>query len=141
MIQCPECQSQRQYKDGVRKTSFGDVQRYLCRDCGYRFSEKGVAKSLSMTSGRGSSCQIGAIAQQIAHGQVRNLAAIEPLREGPAGATEKSLDAKGKIVEYAWWLKKDGKADATIEGRVKLLTVLSKRGANFYETLKQLKKS
>jgi integrase len=135
---CPECTSQRLFKDGVRKTISGDVQRYLCKDCGFRFSENGFAKSLSMTSGKGASCQIGAARN--AHGQVINLAAIEPLKEGPAGATEKSLDAKGKIVEYAWWLKKDGKSDATIEGRVKLLKTLSKRGANFYdpETVKEV---
>jgi integrase len=36
--QCPECGSQKTWKDGLRKTVFGDVQRYLCRDCGFRFS-------------------------------------------------------------------------------------------------------
>jgi len=46
---------------------------------------------------------------------------------------------KGKILEYAWWLKKDGKSEATIVGRVKLLQVLAKRGANLYnpETIKE----
>jgi integrase len=43
-------------------------------------------------------------------------------------------DIKGKIIEFAWWLKKDGKSEATIEGRVKLLYVLTKRGASLYDT-------
>jgi len=35
---CPECGSQRNYKDGIRQTKSGEIQRYLCRDCCYRFS-------------------------------------------------------------------------------------------------------
>jgi len=36
---CPECTSQRVWKDGLRSTSHGDVQRWLCPSCGLRFSE------------------------------------------------------------------------------------------------------
>jgi hypothetical protein len=42
-------------------------------------------------------------------------------------------DIKGKIIEYAWWLKKDGKSDSTIRGRTKILQILAKRGANLYD--------
>ena len=47
-------------------------------------------------------------------------------------------DFKEKILEYAWWLKKNGKSDSTIVGRTKILKTLTKRGANLYdpETLK-----
>ena len=37
-IRCPECGSTRVWKDGLRSTKHGDVQRWLCRDCGFRFS-------------------------------------------------------------------------------------------------------
>jgi len=37
-VKCPDCCSQRVWKDGIRYTRFGEVQRYLCRDCCYRFS-------------------------------------------------------------------------------------------------------
>ena len=37
-VTCPECGSQRNYKDGLRYTRNGELQRYLCRDCGGRFS-------------------------------------------------------------------------------------------------------
>ncbi len=49
-------------------------------------------------------------------------------------------DVKGKIIEYAWWLKKDGKSDSTILGRTKILRVLTKRGANLYdpESIKEI---
>lgn len=36
---CPECGSERLWRDGVRYTRLGDVQRWLCRDCGFRFSK------------------------------------------------------------------------------------------------------
>ena len=54
--------------------------------------------------------------------------------------TQETAEVKGKILEYAWWLKKDGKSEATIEGRVKLLHVITKRGANLYdpETVKEV---
>jgi len=38
-IACPECASNRVWKDGVRQTKHGSIQRWLCRDCGLRFSE------------------------------------------------------------------------------------------------------
>jgi len=37
--QCPQCSSQRTWKDGLRQTRLGPVQRFLCRECGYQFSE------------------------------------------------------------------------------------------------------
>jgi hypothetical protein len=39
---CLKCDSNRLYKDGVRYTNEGQIQRYLCRVCGYRFSESSV---------------------------------------------------------------------------------------------------
>jgi integrase/predicted RNA-binding Zn-ribbon protein involved in translation (DUF1610 family) len=37
---CPECGSNRLFKDGMRKLSNGEEkQRFLCRSCGFRFTE------------------------------------------------------------------------------------------------------
>ena len=36
-IICPTCKSGNVIKYGVRKTKFGENQRYICHDCGYRF--------------------------------------------------------------------------------------------------------
>ena len=112
---CSNCNSTKTWKAGFRKTNHGDLQRYLCRECGFRFSVDGRAKSFYMESGKGPSYQIGAVPN--AHGQVINLVAIEPLKEeGLAGATTQLLDSKGKILEYAWWQKKNGKSEYTIKG-------------------------
>jgi transposase-like protein len=37
---CPLCGSKRNWKGGIRYTCAGEIQRYLCRDCGYRFTPK-----------------------------------------------------------------------------------------------------
>ena len=39
MLVCPECSSSKTWKDGLRYTRDGEVQRYICRSCGSRFSE------------------------------------------------------------------------------------------------------
>ena len=36
---CPECGSKKAWKDGIRYVQDNQIQRYLCRSCGYRFSE------------------------------------------------------------------------------------------------------
>lgn len=55
-------------------------------------------------------------------------------QEQAAGATAKTTDdMKSKIVEYAWWLKKEGYSEATILGRSRILKILVKRKANLYD--------
>jgi len=135
-LRCPECGSDRLWKDGVRKTNYGDVQRWLCRDCGFRFSHSPLKEKswqqISRSSGIGFTCQIGATPK--AHGLVRNLAKVEPLRERPAGATKTTeADIKGKIVEFSWWLKKEGYREGTILTKTKTLKILSKRGADLFD--------
>jgi len=61
------------------------------------------------------------------------LATEEPQQErAGAGATQKlsETDIKGKIVEYAWHLKKQGYAESTIKTRTDLFKILVKEGAN-----------
>jgi DNA-directed RNA polymerase subunit RPC12/RpoP len=42
-LKCPECSSERLYKDGLRYDKDGRArQRWLCRECGYRFSESKI---------------------------------------------------------------------------------------------------
>ncbi len=62
---------------------------------------------------------------------MENLVEVEPLREGPAGATRLSkADIKGKIIEFMWNLKREGYAEATIIGYCKTLEILARRGAD-----------
>ena len=36
---CPNCNSKKVWRDRLRFAMFGCIQRWLCRDCGHRFSE------------------------------------------------------------------------------------------------------
>jgi integrase/ribosomal protein L37AE/L43A len=130
---CPQCGSKKTIRDGQRYLADSvNIQRWLCKNCGYRFSEKGSAKSFYTPSGKGSRCQIGA--DPYAHGQVKNLAAIEPLKEGPAGATTLyDADLKGKIVQYLCYMERQGYAEATAQTYFKILQMLAKNGANLSE--------
>jgi len=58
---------------------------------------------------------------------VENLVIVEPPKEGLAGATK---DTKGKLIEHAWWMKKNGYAESTIRTNTTVLRILSDRGAN-----------
>ena len=51
-IQCPQCQSQRIWKDGLRRVADKKIQRYLCRECAFRFSESTQANVKLNVSGQ-----------------------------------------------------------------------------------------
>ncbi len=107
------------------------MQRFLCRDCGFRFSEKKdsvLAKRFYMPSSKGSTCQVGAA---LSPRRVKNLVTVEPLKDGPAGATKPSeADIKGKLVEYSWWMEKQNYAKESIRGYASCLRALIQRNAN-----------
>jgi len=50
----------------------------------------------------------------------------------PAGATDK-IDVKGKILEFLWYLKKQGRSEDTILNRRYMLETLVKFGANLFD--------
>jgi integrase len=58
---------------------------------------------------------------------------------GDKVATEQAFDNKGKIIQYAFFLKKHGYSPSTIISRSKLLGILVKRGADLYnqESIKE----
>jgi integrase len=59
------------------------------------------------------------------------LAEVEtPNQERPAGATETESEVRGKILEFAWWLKKRGCSETTIIVWVSTLKSLIALGAN-----------
>lgn len=185
---CPECGSYRTWKDGLRKTGYGEAQRYLCRLCGFRFSEstsqlqvkvnitrkrlKVLHPPMNLADRRVSSTDFplkeapddfpfssrenvtshGSSQITIAEkplntlplytsnrrvcateGEAKNLATVEPLKGGLAGATEKNqLAVKGEILEFKWKLKREGYAEATITTYGSILEILSKKGADLY---------
>jgi len=148
---CPECCSKRPYRDGLRYLANGEtVQRWLCRECGYRFSDPKWKKNCNKTDvfqhvqkihtlnlktadALTYSCQVGARRQSRAKNLVE---VIEPSKSRLAGATEKAetkADIKGKIIEFAWKLKKQGYSESTIRAYVKVLKTLTNKGAHILD--------
>jgi len=192
---CPECTSQKIWRDGLRYRKQGEVQRYLCRSCGYRFSEPNIkvnitaqpnkllhpganlakqvignrktalkkrldssllprsenirshgskpqlittiGKDLNVFPHYNSDCQVC-----VSEREAKNLSQQQKTRQKrAAGATKPtSAEDKGKIIEFAWWLKKQGYRETTIRVAAKRLAVLVKRGANLLdpETVKEI---
>jgi hypothetical protein len=52
------------------------------------------------------------------------------LREGTRHTAVPNI---GKIIEYAFWMKKEGYAENTTSRRIKILTTLSKRGTDLLD--------
>ena len=140
---CPECGSDRVWRDGVRYLSDGSiVQRWLCRSCGYRFSNSRnnnhdapqlptAEKDLIGLPIYNRSCRVCA-----SNGLAKNSAgAVQALEEETrsesraAGATE-NPKINELLFNYAWFMKMKGYSEATIEGRVRILRRLVKLGAD-----------
>lgn len=115
-MNCPECGSDRLYKDGLRYTNEGQIQRYLCRECGYRFSENSYKE-----------CQTNSNRQICVLKKAKNL---EPQAKAKlAGGLDKlPQDAKGLIAQFLAYLEKEGYSEETQYPNH--LRRLAKRGAN-----------
>jgi len=119
---CPECHSNKIWKDGKRKTRNGLIQRYICRDCDYRFSESSILSIKSYNSG---GRQVCAYETKVA----KNLAKVEPLKNGLAGATIEKTE--GDLEGFANYLRKQGRKETTIETYKKFVKILAKNGNIF----------
>lgn len=144
---CPDCGSSRIWKNGLRyarsETGSLPVQRFICRDCGRRFSEdNGLGSYLepnrhvfNRSSGL-STCQVS-----VSEREMKNLSRQRTrIKKQAAGATELSKeDIKGKLIEYSWYLKEQGYSaggeglEGTIQKWTRMLSRLVKLGANLYD--------
>jgi integrase len=60
----------------------------------------------------------------------------QPVQNHETGGISTKLKTqyyKGRIIEHAFWMKKEGYAENTITRRIRLLTTLAKRGANLLD--------
>jgi integrase/DNA-directed RNA polymerase subunit M/transcription elongation factor TFIIS len=147
-FKCPECGSERPfYKDGLRYLKDGStVQRYLCRSCGYRFSDQKRPKiplqkipRQSLNNGfaytfKRQVCDETPRRRALATQKgLAVLAAVDPQMESPmreGTAATQTANVKGKIVEFIWNLKKNGYSPSTIKIYSIWLNALTKRGAD-----------
>jgi integrase/transposase-like protein len=133
---CPECGSDRLFHDGTRELRDGSrIGRFKCQDCGRRFTPEGPGRPLpkkldwhlnienTIVSGR----QVCAAA--LARG-AKNLDAA--LEQGSAAGIPPTqpADVKGKLVEFTWYMQKQGYAPSTIRVNSGALKALLARNAD-----------
>jgi integrase len=110
--QCPKCGSFKSFCDGVRKFSDGtEKQRYLCRECSYRFSFPPTLKS----------SKVPLKGNQICAKEAKNLASTT--LNGIVGDNE-------KINNHIEWMKREGYKQSTIDRRRAILYRLQKLNAD-----------
>ena len=150
-LACPECGSQQLWKDGFRYIrGNGQTQRWLCRACGYRFSEglEGSKRServqnvdrqiLNLPDAYTGNRQV---CELLTEGS-KNLATVDTTQEQQnkaAGATQPDLaTTKGLIIQYMAWLEKEGYYKDSCY--IKLIKRLVRLGANLLdpESVKQV---
>jgi len=139
---CPQCNSQRVWRDGLRysRSNGETIQRWLCRHCALRFSQP--HRSLSERSEHVSTLhtkssytnptllftrQVCVLAEDS-----KNLAETAVKSEAEARQPTTTTDAiiKGKIVEYSFYMQKQGYAPETIRGNQSCLRALLTRNAD-----------
>ena len=151
---CPECGSAKTWKDGIRETAFGPVQRYLCRNCAYRFSDPRSKQAQTLFNGSSMSEHVERIHTKklksktailnycrvsnepigrASTGQLRlvkSLAEVETREEKPTreGTTSNTEIIKGLITQYMAYLEKEGYYEKS--AYLKLMRRLARIGAD-----------
>jgi integrase len=67
--------------------------------------------------------------------KMKNLVEVETRQKQAAGATARLIEAevKGKIIEFAWKLKKEGYSESTIKTYTSAMEILVRKGANIFD--------
>ncbi|MBT0160416.1 tyrosine-type recombinase/integrase [Candidatus Bathyarchaeota archaeon A05DMB-2] len=138
---CPRCGSNRIYRDGMRYLTNGEsVQRWLCRDCNYRFSQTQKQNKPSQKSSewnlitasnfslehqeRSESHMRGARTLQI--GGLNLVTSGTRQETAQREGTTQLTDKTGKIVEFLWNLSQNGVQSNTLGSYGAVLRKLAK---------------
>ena len=130
---CPRCNSNRVHREGFRKTFFGEkIRRWSCNNCGMRFSDptqlQKVRADLEILEDKITKATAHTLSSsQVCVTETKNLTAEQTTINVPRRNEEEN---RGKIVEHAFWMQKEGYAESTISRRVRLLGTLANKGAN-----------
>ncbi len=149
-VRCPFCGSSLVFKAGFRVTRPGErVQRYLCRVCLRRFSSNPPVAFINKNQYDSGSREEEE--SELPAGENENMSSSEGavtnsiLLQKPGTGQDKELE--GKLISFAWHLKKQNRAEKTIKNYVWMLRLLAKHGASLEnpesikETLAKVSKS
>ena len=118
IIECPQCSNDKIWKDGFRHTGSGKIQRFMCKECGYRFSDVKSSNIPEYDYDR----QIG-----------DNQKESKNLTVATENQATGDNSEKNNLFNYSWYLKKNGLEDPTIKSYRKILKILRKRGADLLD--------
>ena len=131
-LACPQCNSTRLFKDGLYTRKSGEkVQRWRCRECGRKF----VEKTLGLLPQENLRRRINSPACIV---KGSRLYALEVKKLVPQTETKTvaggilQQDVKGKIVEFSFWMLKEGYSKSTIKTRTKILQRLIRLQADLF---------
>ena len=134
-LKCPQCGTNILYKDGIRRLVSGtDVQRWLCRNCDYRFSHVGSTPprklNLNLPIAHSKVCQASDERERApGAGQVQELATVAR-NDGSRESAPINGDDNATLINYEAKLILKGLDQKTIRRRITLLKLLSRRNAN-----------
>ena len=133
---CPRCNSNKVHREGFRKTFFGEkIQRWSCNNCGMRFSDptklQKVRADLQILEDKITKATAHTLSSsQVCVTETKNLTTEQTTINVPRINEEEN---RGKIIEHAFWMQKEGYSENTIERRIRMLKTLSNRGANLID--------
>jgi integrase len=137
---CPNCNSSKVWKDGLRNALFGDpIQRWLCRDCGHRFSDPAGVKNAKEAFQRVSTIESNTLKTpydivtscQICVSETKNLVAEQKQTLEVPQRTE--ADLNGAVVDFLWNLKRQNYAEDTLNSYGYNLQELVTLGVNLFD--------
>jgi integrase/uncharacterized protein YlaI len=142
---CPHCKSKRAWRNGQRKSVFGDrIQRWFCPECNHRFSDPtDVEKAWSTHEKIAKSNEIKIAntidtTRQICVTETKNLTAEQTTTKVPQGY---EVDLKGAIVDFLWNLKKQNRSEDTLKAYNCALGSLVKVGISLFDPQTFLEKT
>ena len=122
---CPSCGSSKTWRDGLRYLKDIAIQRWVCRKCGFRFSEQPLPKNSSQSLNNVVALPYNR--QICAKIEAKNLDSASEIK---TVAGEENTTQHGLIFEFQWKMKKQQLTDITITNRTILLNALVKFGAD-----------
>lgn len=120
-LECPRCGSTRIWKAGFYYKNGAMLQRYQCRTCGHRFSPE-LHRLSCFPSGK--EC----LNTSLAYDDHRTPMETQTLQVKPL-----SPELTSKLVDFAWFLKKEGNKTTTIKTYSSVLRKLSLLGADLHD--------
>jgi hypothetical protein len=130
-LACPQCNSSRLYRSGFNKAR---VQRWECRNCAHRFTEKRLQKE-KLQRQLNSQQDIVTVNQLCAIKEAKKLDATET-KTVVGDKTKLAIDdptIKGKLLEYEFSMQKQNLSPETIRLNRTCLKMLIQNGADLLD--------